>query len=151
MNQVANTVMIPVEEYEALREKVSDLNKVVVHQDECYAGLEKQLSDMTQERDVIERLYEVQFNENNDLVGERKLLREQLTTAQARIKELREALLEVMAIEAEITNLKAYNKTIRKAKEALATPDDSSALDAALEKAYSNGYDVGCADTTGDT
>jgi FtsZ-binding cell division protein ZapB len=38
-------------EIEELREKISDLNKVVAHQDECYAGLERQLVTMTQERD----------------------------------------------------------------------------------------------------
>jgi hypothetical protein len=66
-------------------------------------------------------------------------LREQLAAAQARIVELREAL----------EGLREYSMCHDTMARLLDTPDDSSALDAALEEAYSNGYDVGCADATG--
>jgi hypothetical protein len=65
--------------------------------------------------------------------------------AQARIVELREhlALAVLYGPPMAIGNVLS--------KDVLALPQDSSALDELLEEAYSQGYDVGCADTTEDT
>lgn len=60
-NQVCNTVMIPVEEYEALRRKVEELGAENV-------ALRKEV-------DTYEKLYSEAFNENNGLVRERAELR----------------------------------------------------------------------------
>ena len=72
-------------------------------------------------------------------------LMKELAAAQARIKELREhlALAVLYGPPMAIGNVLS--------KDALATPKDTTALDTLLEEAYSNGYDAGCADTTGDT
>ena len=96
--------------------------------------------------DIVETIADCLVEDHIDLM-------KQLAAAQARIKELREALETISDGEnwGEDGCWESSSYPDEIAMEALAIPTDTSALDAALEEAYSNGYDVGCADTTGDT
>ena len=107
---------------------------------EDHIGLMKELAAMTQERDELKLAYEECSRQRNELLNSHK----KLAAAQARIKELREhlALAVLYGPPMAIGNVLS--------KDVLALPKDTTALDALLEEAYSNGYDVGCAATTGD-
>jgi hypothetical protein len=108
-------------EIESLRKKVAELDKVVVHQDECYAGLERQLAAMTQERDEARHC-------SDDYQYAAETAGKQLASAQARIKELRD-----FAIWMSGHDIFGSLQYFIDNRHILATPDDSSALDAALK------------------
>lgn len=114
-------------------------------------SLREQLAAMTAERDrlhtidldlqmAVQKLAAVKAERDeleNELIGWRTGGDEmivkydlglKLAASQAREQQLREALEEVMQIESEVESIKEYNKTIRKAKAALALPSDDTAL-----------------------
>ena len=138
------------DEIEALREKVAALAK---ERDTLNAALDAKiticgdanLAAMTEECNLGHTLYSQSLD---DLAAMTKLWENEYRLrceAQARIVELREhlALAVLYGPPMAIGNVLS--------KDVLALPQDSSALDELLEEAYSQGYDVGCADTTEDT
>jgi len=137
MNQVANTVILPVEEYEALRAQVLSLTK---ERDEWKdaavnggnAGyLREQLATMTKERDLLLEKGAATFR--LDMAE----LRKQLTASQAREAKLREALDALQAAWPHTNGyapikLPPYAEMLAlfaMVNEALALPTDTTALD----------------------
>lgn len=115
-NQVCNTVMLPVEEYETLRRQVEELMKI---SDFWYAkanSFEEQLAAMT-------KLWENEYR-----------LR---TEAQADNARLRDQRYELMGIAADVDAGNGVDivcrKTLERVITALALPTDHAALDARLK------------------
>jgi hypothetical protein len=80
-NQVCNTVMLPVEEYEALRKQVEELTQYGVKLDNWNDTLQEQLAAMTQERDSFRQSLADMYDERTARLEE----------AQAEIERLRDA------------------------------------------------------------
>jgi hypothetical protein len=114
-NRVCNTVMIPVEEYETLRRQVDDLTQYGVKLDNWNDTLQEQLAAMT-------KLWENEYR-----------LR---TEAQADNARLRAALLHISehwcGNRNDLAAYDALDHILDAAVDALALPQDTSALDARL-------------------
>jgi hypothetical protein len=150
-NQVCNTVMLPVEEYEALRRERDALQNMVL-------DTGGQLAAMTQERDaakaIVFELAQDAFKHNEQLAAmkddarlngdfatkafaQRDHLLHELEAAQAQIAQLREALESINnTIYAQGVRVGSddYFRVRERCCEALALPTDHAALDARLKE-----------------